>query len=149
MTVGLKSSIKSEVTISMKDGNKSRTTTLRLIVSAIQLEEINTKSELKDIECLQILEKMIKQRKDSINQFEVAGRTELADKEKLEILIIREFMPEQMNEEKVSELVLKTISDLQAESMKDMGKVMAKMKELTAGKADAGIISQAVKKALS
>ena len=149
MTVGLKSSIKSKVTISMKDGNKSRTTTLRLIVSAIQLEEINTKSELKDIECLQILEKMIKQRKDSINQFEVAGRTELADKEKLEILIIQEFMPEQMNEEKVSELVLKTISDLQAESMKDMGKVMAKMKELTAGKADAGIISQAVKKALS
>ena len=149
MTVGLKSSIKSKVTISMKDGNKSRTTTLRLIVSAIQLEEINTKSELKDIECLQILEKMIKQRKDSINQFEVAGRTELADKEKLEILIIREFMPEQMNEEKISELVLKTISDLQAESMKDMGKVMAKMKELTAGKADAGIISQAVKKALS
>ena len=149
MTVGLKSLIKSEVVISMKSGNKFRTTTLRLIVSAIQSEEINTKSELKDIECLQILEKMIKQRKDSINQFEVAGRTELADKEKLEILIIREFMPEQMNEEKVSELVLKTISDLQAESMKDMGKVMAKMKELTAGKADAAIISQAVKKALS
>ena len=149
MTVGLKSSIKSKVTISMKDGNKSRTTTLRLIVSAIQLEEINTKSELKDIECLQILEKMIKQRKDSINQFEVAGRTELADKEKLEILIIQEFMPEQMNEEEVSKLVLKTISDLQAESMQDMGKVMAKIKELSAGKADAGIISQAVKKALS
>ena len=149
MTVGLKSLIKSEVVISMKSGNKFRTTTLRLIVSAIQSEEINTKSELKDIECLQILEKMIKQRKDSINQFEAAGRTELADKEKLEISIIQEFMPEQMNEEEVSELVLKTISELQAESMQDMGKVMAKIKELSAGKADAGIISQAVKKALS
>ena len=149
MTVGLKSLIKSEVVISMKSGNKFRTTTLRLIVSAIQSEEINTKSELKDIECLQILEKMIKQRKDSINQFEAAGRTELADKEKLEISIIQEFMPEQMNEEEVSELVLKTISDLQAESMQDMGKVMAKIKELSSGKADAGIISQAVKNALS
>jgi|TARA_B110000971_G_C19755947_1_gene384159 hypothetical protein len=149
MSVDLRSSIKSEVTLSMKSGNKFRTITLRLIVSAIQSEEINIKSELKDIECLQILEKMIKQRKDSINQFEAAGRTELADKEKLEIQIIQEFMPEQMSEEEVSELVLKTISDLKAESMKDMGKVMAKMKELSAGKADAGIISQAVKKALS
>jgi hypothetical protein len=149
MSVDLRSSIKSEVTVSMKSGNKFRTITLRLIVSAIQSEEINIKSELKDIECLQILEKMIKQRKDSINQFEAAGRTELADKEKLEIQIIQEFMPEQMSEEEVSELVLKTISDLKAESMKDMGKVMAKMKELSAGKADAGIISQAVKKALS
>jgi uncharacterized protein YqeY len=149
MSVDLRSSIKSEVTVSMKSGNKFRTITLRLIVSAIQSEEINIKSELKDIECLQILEKMIKQRKDSINQFEAAGRTELADKEKLEIQIIQEFMPEQMAEEEISELVLKTISDLKAESMKDMGKVMAKMKELSAGKADAGIISQAVKKALS
>ena len=149
MPVDLRSSIKSEVTVSMKSGNKFRTITLRLIVSAIQSEEINIKSELKDIECLQILEKMIKQRKDSINQFEAAGRTELADKEKLEIQIIQEFMPEQMSEEEVSELVLKTISDLKAESMKDMGKVLAKIKELSAGKADAGIISQAVKKALS
>ncbi len=149
MSVDLRSSIKSEVTLSMKSGNKFRTITLRLIVSAIQSEEINIKSDVKDIECLQILEKMIKQRKDSINQFEAAGRTELADKEKLEIQIIQEFMPEQMSEEEVSELVLKTISDLKAESMKDMGKVMAKMKELSAGKADAGIISQAVKKALS
>jgi uncharacterized protein YqeY len=95
MSVDLRSSIKSEVTVSMKSGNKFRTITLRLIVSAIQSEEINIKSELKDIECLQILEKMIKQRKDSINQFEAAGRTELADKEKLEIQIIQEFMPEQ------------------------------------------------------
>ena len=149
MPSDLKSSIKKEVIVSMKNGDKFRTTTLRLIVSSIQSEEINLKSDLSDDQCIQILEKMIKQRKDSISQFEAANRSELADKEREEIKTIQEFMPEQMSESEISEIVAKVILDLQADSMKDMGKVMSKLKEITAGKADAGLISQVVKKSLS
>lgn len=149
MPSDLKSSIKKEVTVSMKSGDKFRTTTLRLIVSSIQSEEINLKSDLSDDQCIQILEKMIKQRKDSISQFEAANRSELADKEREEIKTIQEFMPEQMSESEISEIVAKVILDLQADSMKDMGKVMSKLKEITAGRADAGLISQIVKKSLS
>ena len=149
MTENIKASIKHEVSLSMKEGNKFRTTTLRLIVSSFQVEEINKKEELNDKECIEILEKMIKQRKDSISQFESAGREELSKKEKDEILIIQEFMPEQLSVEEIDILIKKVITETNAQSMKDMGKVMGMLKELTSGKADAGYISSEVKKALS
>ena len=149
MTKNIKASIKHEVSLSMKEGNKFRTVTLRLIVSAFQVEEINKKEELTDKECIEILEKMIKQRKDSISQFESAGREELSKKEKDEISIIQEFMPEQLSAEEIDILVKKVISETNAKSMKDMGKVMGTLKELTSGKADVGYISSEVKKALS
>ena len=149
MPENIKASVKDEVTLSMKEGNKFRTTTLRLMISAFQIEEINKKEELNDKECIEILEKMIKQRKDSISQFESAGREELSKKEKDEILIIQEFMPKQLSVEEIDILVKKVISETNAESMKDMGKVMGMLKELTSGKADAGYISSEVKKALS
>lgn len=149
MTKNIKASIKHEVSLSMKEGNKFRTVTLRLIVSAFQVEEINKKEELTDKECIEILEKMIKQRKDSISQFESAGREELSKKEKDEISIIQEFMPEQLSAAEIDILVKKVISETNAESMKDMGKVMGTLKELTSGKADVGYISSEVKKALS
>ena len=123
MSNHIKASIKHEVSLSMKDGNKFRTTTLRLIVSSFQVEEINKKIDLEDKECIVILEKMIKQRKDSITQFEAAGRKELAQKEKDEILIIKEFMPEQLSTEEVIKLVNKVISETNAQSMKDMGTI--------------------------
>ena len=92
---------------------------------------------------------MIKQRNDAIVQFEQAERQELADKEKQEIDIIKEFLPEQLSEEEVSKLVSEVISEVGAKDMKDMGKVMGSIKPLIAGKADAGVVSQLVKKALS
>ena len=149
MTKNIKASIKHEVSLSMKEGNKFRTVTLRLIVSAFQVEEINKKEELTDKDCIEILEKMIKQRKDSISQFESAGREELSKKEKDEISIIQEFMPEQLSAAEIDILVKKVISETNAESMRDMGKVMGTLKELTSGKADVGYISSEVKKALS
>ena len=149
MTENIQASIKHEVSLSMKEGNKFRTATLRLIVSAFQVEEINKKEELTDKECIEILEKMIKQRKDSISQFESAGREELSKKEKDEISIIQEFMPEQLSAAEIDILVKKVISETNAESMRDMGKVMGTLKELTSGKADIGYISSEVKKALS
>tara|TARA_B100000941_G_C28446256_1_gene522501 strand:- start:175 stop:624 length:450 start_codon:yes stop_codon:yes gene_type:complete len=145
----LKDLIKTQVTLSMKDGDKFRTTVLRMIVAEIQKIEIEEKSDLSEPQITSILEKMIKQRNDAITQFEQAQRQELADKEKQEILIIKEFLPEQMSEEEISKLVSKTISEVGANSMKDMGRVMGSIKPLIAGKADSGLVSQLVKKALS
>ena len=149
MSKDLKSLIKTQVTLSMKDGDKFRTTVLRMILAEIQKIEIEEKSDLDEPQITSILEKMIKQRNDAIAQFEQAKRQELSDKEKQEIEIIREFLPEQMSEEEVSELVSKIISEVGAQNMKDMGKVMGSLKPLIAGKADAGVVSQLVKKALS
>ena len=149
MSKDLKSLIKTQVTTSMKDGDKFRTTVLRMILADIQKIEIEEKSDLDELQITSILEKMIKQRNDAIAQFEEAKRQELADKEKQEIEIIREFLPEQMSEEEISELVSKIISEVGAQNMKDMGKVMGSLKPLIAGKADAGVVSQLVKKALS
>ena len=133
----------------MKDGEKFRTTVLRMILAEIQKIEIDEKSDLNELQITSILEKMIKQRNDAIAQFEQAKRQELADKEKQEIEIIKEFLPEQMSDDEVSELVSKIISEVSAQDMKDMGKVMGSLKPLIAGKADAGVVSQLVKKALS
>ena len=145
----LKDLIKTQVTSSMKDGDKFRTTVLRMILAEIQKIEIEEKSDLNELQITSILEKMIKQRNDAISQFEQAKRQELADKEKKEIEIIKEFLPEQMSDDEVSELVSKIISEVGAQDMKDMGKVMGSIKPLIAGKADAGVVSQLVKKALS
>tara|TARA_B100001109_G_scaffold89565_1_gene73132 strand:- start:1041 stop:1490 length:450 start_codon:yes stop_codon:yes gene_type:complete len=149
MSKDLKTLIKTQVTTSMKDGNKFRTTVLRMTLAEIQKIEIEEKSDLDELQITTILEKMIKQRNDAIAQFENANRQELADKEKQEIEIIKEFLPEQMSEEEVSELVSKIISEVDAQDMKDMGKVMGSLKPLISGKADAGVVSQLVKKALS
>ena len=149
MSKDLKSLIKTQVTISMKDGDKFRTTVLRMILAEIQKIEIDEKSDLNELQITSILEKMIKQRNDAITQFEQAKRQELADKEKQEIEIIREFLPEQMSDDEISELVSKIVSEVGAQDMKDMGKVMGSLKPLIAGKADAGVVSQLVKKALS
>lgn len=149
MSQDLKNLIKTQVPISMKSGDKFKTSVLRMILSEIQKLEIEEKCELNENQIISILEKMIKQRKDSITQFEQANRQELADKEKLEILCIKEFLPEQMTIEEIFELVSKVVSDLNAESMKDMGKVMGSLKSQTAGKADSAIVSKIVKEALS
>lgn len=149
MPQDLKSLIKSQVTTSMKNGDKLRTSVLRMTLAEIQKEEISEKSDLEDNKVISILEKMIKQRKESIAQYLKASRNELAEKEKEEITIIQEFLPDQMTEEEIREIIQKTIESTGAESMKDMGKVMAALKEQTAGKADAALISQEVKKILA
>ena len=149
MSKDLKGLIKTQVTISMKAGDKFRTSVLRMVLAEIQKIEIEEKSDLDELQITSILEKMIKQRNDAIVQFEKAQRQELADKEKQEIEMIKEFLPEQMSEQEVSELVSKIVSEVDAKDMKDMGKVMGALKPLISGKADAGIVSQLVKKALN
>jgi uncharacterized protein YqeY len=149
MSDALLYSIQEEVKTALKSGEKFRASTLRLIVSALKLEEKNKAKALTDNEALEILTKMIKQRKDSISQFETANRMELAQKEKDEIEIIQNYLPEQLSEEELSVLINEVIKEINAESIKDMGKVMGILKPKITGKADAGIASGLVKKLLS
>ena len=149
MSDALLSSIQEEVKTALKSGEKFRASTLRLIVSALKLEEKNKAKALTDTEALEILTKMLKQRKDSISQFETANRMELAQKEKDEIEIIQNYLPEQLSEEELSVLINEVIKEINAESIKDMGKVMGILKPKITGKADAGIASGLVKKLLS
>ena len=109
MSEALLSSIQEEVKVSLKSGEKLKASTLRLIVSAIKLEEKNKSETLTDDESLEILVKMIKQRKDSISQFETANRMELAQKEKDEIKIIQNYLPKQLSEDELSVLISEII----------------------------------------
>ena len=149
MSQELISSIQEEVKISLKSGDKFKASTLRLIVSELKLEEKNKSSELTSEESVTIMARMIKQRKDSITQFESANRLELAQKEKDEIGIIQTFLPEQISDEDLSNLIEEIIKETGAESIKDMGKVMGALKPRIVGKADPGIASSIVKKLLS
>jgi len=149
MSQELISSIQEEVKISLKSGDKFKASTLRLIVSELKLEEKNKSSELTSEESVTIMARMIKQRKDSITQFESANRLELAQKEKDEIGIIQTFLPEQISDEDLSNLIEEIIKETGAESIKDMGKVMGALKPRIVGKADPGIASSIVKILLS
>ena len=145
----LKPLIKEASVRSLKEGNKEITMVLRLILAEFQKEEISQGSDLKNNDELSLLQKMIKQRNDSIKQYNDAGRNELAEKEQKEIEIIQDFLPEQINEEDLMKLAKETISDLSANSMKDMGNVMKVLKDKTSGQADPAAISKIVKGLLS
>ena len=141
----LKPLIKEASVRSLKEGNKEITMVLRLILAEFQKEEISQGSDLNNNDELSLLQKMIKQRNDSIKQYNDAGRNELAEKEQKEIEIIQSFLPEQINEEDLIKLAKETISDLSANSMKDMGNVMKVLKDKTSGQADPATISKIVK----
>ena len=145
----LKPLIKEASVKSLKEGNKEITMVLRLILAEFQKEEISQGSDLNNNDELSLLQKMIKQRNDSIKQYTDAGRNELAEKEQKEIEIIQDFLPEQINEEDLMKLAKETISDLSANSMKDMGNVMKVLKDKTSGQADPATISKIVKGLLS
>ena len=145
----LKPLIKEASVRSLKEGNKEITMVLRLILAEFQKEEISQGSDLNNNDELSLLQKMIKQRNDSIKQYNDAGRNELAEKEQKEIEIIQDFLPEQINEEDLIQLAKETISDLSANSMKDMGNVMKVLKDKTSGQADPATISKIVKGLLS
>ena len=145
----LKPFIKEASIKSLKEGNKEITMILRLILAEFQKEEISQGSDLNNNDELSLLQKMIKQRNDSIKQYNDAGRNELAEKEQKEIEIIQGFLPEQINEGEIIKLAKETISDLSANSMKDMGNVMKVLKDKTSGQADPATISKIVKGLLS
>ena len=122
--------------------------TIRMFLSEVQRYEIDNKEEVDDTKALQIINKMIKQRNDSISQFKDGGRDDLADKEQSEVDILSKYKPAQLSEEEVAVKVNEAIKQSGASSMQDMGKVMGQLKSL-AGSADMGLISKLVKEKLS
>ena len=123
--------------------------TLRLFMAEVQRFEIDNKEEVDDAKAVEIINKMIKQRNDSISQFRNGGRDDLADKEQSEVDVLSKYKPEQLSEEDVAVKVKEAIAEVNASSMADMGKVMGILKSTLAGTADMGMVSNVVKNELS
>ena len=133
----------------MLDKNDLVRDTIRMFLSEVQRFEIDNKEEVNDVKALQIINKMIKQRNDSISQFKEGGREDLADKEQQEVEILSKYKPEQLSEEDITEKVKSVIKETGAESMQDIGKVMGVLKSALAGSADMGLVSKIVKDQLA
>ena len=133
----------------MKSGDKGRLAVIRLMMSAMKQVEVDERIELDDNRVLGILDKMVKQRRESISQFQAGGRDDLADKEQAEIEIISDFLPQALTEAEIETIINSAISETGAASMKDMGKVMGIVKPQITGRADMGAVSGKIKSLLS
>lgn len=140
--------IKAERVSAMKAGKVVRKDTIGLILAGIKQVEVDTRKELSEADVIQILTKMVKQRQESITQYEQANRQDLADKEIAEKVIIEEFLPQQISEDEVRAKVSEAITSTGATSIKDMGKVIALLRADLVGKADMGFVSKLVKDSL-
>lgn len=144
----LKDQITEAMKTAMKARDKERLGVLRLILSECKRVEVDERIELSDERVLAILDKMVKQRRDSAKQYEEAGRDELANQEHFEISVISDFLPAALSDEELSSLIDKAIADSGAEGPRDMGKVMGLLKPQIQGRADMGAASQMVKQKL-
>ena len=140
--------IEEAVKSSMRERNKDRTSTLRMALSELKKEEIDNKIELSNEGSIKILQRMIKQRKESMSQFLNAQRNDLAEKEELEIVILQDFLPEQMSLDDINKLVIEAINETDAKEAQDIGKVMGFLKTKIQGNADMGVVSKLVKENL-
>tara|TARA_Y100000739_G_scaffold67675_1_gene56678 strand:+ start:223 stop:669 length:447 start_codon:yes stop_codon:yes gene_type:complete len=145
----LKQLITDDMKLALKAQDKSALKAIRMILGAIKQKEIDERIDLNDNQVMIVIQKMVKQRKDSISQFSDAGRTDLVEVEEAELSIINNYMPKQLNEEEIEVAVVKAIRDSGADSMKDMGKLMGILKVQLDGKADMGQVSQIIKSKLS
>jgi uncharacterized protein YqeY len=145
----LKARITEDMKSAMKAKDKQALKAVRMIIGAIKQKEIDDRIELDDAQVMAVIQKMVKQRKDSISQFKDAGRTDLVDVEEAELVIINNYMPEQLSEAEVAAAVDKAIADSGASSMKDMGKLMGLLKGQLDGKADMGAVSGLIRAKLS
>lgn len=145
----LKQLITDDMKLAMKAQDKSALKAIRMILGAIKQKEIDERINLDDTQVLAVIQKMVKQRKDSISQFSDAGRSDLVEVEEAELSIINNYMPKQLSEEEIEAAVVKAIADSGADSMKDMGKLMGILKGQLDGKADMGQVSQLIKSKLS
>jgi uncharacterized protein YqeY len=145
----LKEQIQAAVVTAMKAGEKERLAVIRLITSSIKQIEVDERIELDDARIIAILDKMVKQRRESIVQFKKAARDDLIKQESFEIDIIQEFLPQALSEEEIDSIVNEAIEKTAASSIKDMGKVMGLVKPQIVGRADMGEISGRIKSLLS
>ena len=141
--------IQEAVKTAMRNRDKEIVTTLRMAISELKKEEIDNKVTLDDTFVISILQRMIKQRKDAASQFQEANRPELAEKERNEITMLSEFLPEQLSNDDLLQIVKAEIISSEASSMKDIGKVMSSLKPKLLGKADMSTVSRLVKEQLS
>ena len=146
--MSLKATIIDDMKVAMKSGDKDRLKVIRLIMAALKQVEVDQRVELDDAGVLTVLEKMLKQRRDSVDQFEKGGREDLAAIERDEIGVISHYMPAQLSDGELSALIDRVIADTGATGIRDMGKVMAGIKAEAAGRADMGAVSGSVKERL-
>lgn len=143
--MSLKGQVQDDVKGAMKSGDKDRLKVLRLVMAAIKQIEVDQRIELDDDAVLDVLNKMVKQRRDSVAQFDAGGRKDLSAIEKDEISVLADYMPEQLSDTEIDALIAQAISDTGAQSLREMGKVMGLLKASTAGRADMGQVSSRVK----
>jgi uncharacterized protein YqeY len=147
--MSLKGQITEDMKSAMKAGEKDRLKVVRLILAAIKQVEVDKRIELDDTAVLSVLDKMVKQRRDSVEQFEKGNRQDLADIEKAEIAVLETYLPEQLSDADLDAMIAEAISSTGAESIRDMGKVMGQIKSQAAGRADMGAVGAKVKARLS
>ena len=144
----LKAQISEDMKTAMKAGDKERLKVVRLILAAVNQIEIDQRIDLDDAGVLSVLDKMVKQRRDSVSQFRDGGRQDLVDIELQEISVLDTYLPEQLNDAELDEIIEQAITDSGAESIRDMGKVMGQIKAKAAGRADMGAVGAKVKERL-
>ena len=145
----LKQQITEDMKSAMRAQDSVRLGAIRLLLSAVKQREVDERIELTDADVIAVIEKMLKQRRDSIAAFEGAGRTDLADIEKFEVSVLQTYMPKQLSDDELNQIITQVIADSGATGAKDMGKVVVLVKPLVAGVADMGKVSGLIKARLS
>ena len=147
--MALKDTLQQDMKTALRGGDKPKLGVVRLILAAIKQREVDERIELDDAQITVVLDKMSKQRRDSLEQYEKAGREDLAAQERFELDIIKTYLPEQLDETEIDQLISAAIEATGASSMKDMGKVMGQLKDKLQGRADMGAVSGKIKAKLS
>ncbi|SNR60226.1 GatB/YqeY domain-containing protein [Desulfurobacterium atlanticum] len=147
--MGIKEQLKNDMKEAMKAKDKVKLSTIRMIMSLIKNAEIDKRGELTDEEVISLLQKYAKQRKESIEMYERGGRQDLVEKEKAELAIVESYLPEQLDENEIKNIVKSTIEEVGASSVKDMGKVMKAVMPKLRGRADGSVVNRIVKELLS
>lgn len=147
--MNLNDRIMNDLKDAMKNKDSFKLSVIRMVKGAIQLEKINKKRDLNDEEVIDVISKQIKLRKDSINEFEKAGRNDLADTTKKEVEVLNEYMPEQLSSEEVNKIIDEAFAKVNPTSQKDMGLIMKEVTPKVKGKSDMGEVSRIIKEKLS
>lgn len=147
--MSLKETLQQDMKTAMRAGDKRRLSVIRLINAAIKQREVDERIELDDTQVTAVLDKMAKQRRESIEQYEKAGRNDLAEQEQFELEVLKSYLPEPLSDSEIDSMIAEAITATGAASIKDMGKVMGQLKDKLAGRADMGAVSGRIKSRLS
>lgn len=147
--MSLKQTLTDAMKAAMKGGDKARLGVIRLVMAAIKQVEVDERIELDDERVLAVLDKMVKQRRESISQYKTAGRDDLVQQEEYEVSVLQDFLPEALSDDEIEQMIAKAVDETGASSIKDMGKVMGLLKPQMQGRADMGAVSGKIKARLN